>query len=157
MHAHTHTHQQQAMDQRAASTSTSPTIPKRKGKVTTSPGLAIGYQRCWSQRSADHRGTPQFNGIVCTLLSDEEVGRLQDEEQQKQKQQLQPQTQHQPQNNQQLQSTMHPNSSSSIRRSHVSMTEGLIYTIDEELVHDCLAELDFREKGVSHISSITRI
>jgi hypothetical protein len=88
------------------------------------------------------------------LLSDEEVGRLQDEEQQKQKQQLQPQTQHQPQNNQQLQSTMHPNS---IRRSHVSMTEGLIYTIDEELVHDCLEELDFREKGVSHISSITRI
>ncbi len=31
------------------------------------------------------------------------------------------------------------------------MTEGLIYTIDEELVHDCLAELDFREKGVSNI------
>ena len=34
-------------------------------KVTTAPGRAIGYQRCWSQRSADHRGTTSFNGIVC--------------------------------------------------------------------------------------------
>jgi len=41
--------------------------------VTTSPGRAVGYRRCWAQRSADHRGTPSFNGIVCTLLSDGEV------------------------------------------------------------------------------------
>ena len=35
------------------------------------------------------------------------------------------------------------------RREHPSMTEGLIYTVDVDLVDDCLAELDFREKGVS--------
>ena len=48
---------------------------KAKRKVTTAPapGRAIGYQLCWSQRSADHRGMPEFNGIVCTLLSDAEV------------------------------------------------------------------------------------
>ena len=34
------------------------------------------------------------------------------------------------------------------RIEHPSMTEGLIYTVDVDLVDDCLAELDFREKGV---------
>ncbi|KAL9186771.1 hypothetical protein ACHAXT_010491 [Thalassiosira profunda] len=99
-----------------------------KRQVTTAPGRAIGYQRCWSQRSADHRGTPDFNGIVCTLLSDEEVRRLH-----------------------------HPGGDRNGDDGEVkcaeecnerpSMTEGLIYTIDEELAEDCLAELDFREKG----------
>ncbi|EED91746.1 predicted protein [Thalassiosira pseudonana CCMP1335] len=90
---------------------------KPKKKVTTTPGRAIGYQRCWAQRSADHRGTPSFNGIVCTLLSDEEVWEL------------------------------HHKGSHSKQTLRPSMTEGLIYTIDKELVDDCLAELDFREKG----------
>jgi hypothetical protein len=36
-------------------------------------------------------------------------------------------------------------------KGRTSMTEGMIYTVDEELVEDCLAELDFREKGVSAI------
>ncbi|EJK65722.1 hypothetical protein THAOC_13394 [Thalassiosira oceanica] len=46
--------------------------------VTTAPGPGpVGYRRCWAQRSADHRGTPSFNGIVCTLLSDGEVRKLQ--------------------------------------------------------------------------------
>ena len=120
---------------------------RRKGRVITSPGMAIGYQRCWSQRSADHRGTPQFNGIVCTLLSDEEVETLQDEEITKQQhQQQQQQPLHPPPPF--LQSTT-SNSSNSRRKKVVSMTEGLIYTVDEDLVQECLAELDFREKGVS--------
>lgn len=107
---------------------------KTKRQVTTAPGRAIGYQRCWSQRSADHRGTVEFNGIVCTLLSDDEVWRLHHyhsdeagendsggkEKEQRMQQQQQP-----------------------------SMTEGLIYSVEKELVDDCLAELDFREKGVS--------
>ena len=141
-------HEHHLIEDRVAST-TSPSISTttRKGRVTTSPGMAIGYQRCWSQRSADHRGTPQFNGIVCTLLSDEEVERLQyDEEEIIMKQE---QHQHQPNRLHSLQ----PNSStgtSSKRRKEASMTEGLIYTIDEDLVPACLAELDFREKGVSH-------
>lgn len=84
----------------------------RSGRqVTTAPGRVLGYQRCWCQRSADHRGTPDFNGIVCTLLSDAEVGQL-------------------------CPGAERP-----------STTEGLIYTVGEELVGECLAELDFREKG----------
>ena len=114
----------------------SPTTAKgRKGRVTTSPGLAIGYQRCWSQRSADHRGTPQFNGIVCTLLSDAEVARLEEEHQQML-------LRHQHRSPQPL--SLHPSG-----KTTVSMTEGLIYTIDGNLAQDCLTELDFREKGVS--------
>ena len=134
-------------DNVTSTTSPSISTTKRKGRVSTSPGMAIGYQRCWSQRSADHRGTPQFNGIVCTLLSDEEVERLQYDEEDT----IVKQEQHQQQPNR-LHS-LQPNSStgaSSKRRKEASMTEGLIYTIDEDLVHECLAELDFREKGVSH-------
>jgi hypothetical protein len=84
-------------------------------EVTAASGRAIGYQRCWCQRSADHRGTTEFNGIVCTLLSDEEVRSLHH-----------------------VTEMMRP-----------SLTEGMIYTVNAELVKDCLAELDFREKGVS--------
>ncbi|KAL7498782.1 hypothetical protein ACHAWT_008792 [Skeletonema menzelii] len=87
-------------------------LPKRK--VTTAPGRAIGYRRCWAQRSADHRGDTEYNGIVCTLLSDQEFAELQ------------------------------PNNA---EEEHQSMTEGVIYTVDKDLVQDCLAELDFREKG----------
>ena len=41
--------------------------------VKTQLGRARGYRRCWAQKSTDHRGVPQFPGIVCTLLKDEEV------------------------------------------------------------------------------------
>mmetsp|Transcript_4099 Transcript_4099/g.9095 ORF Transcript_4099/g.9095 Transcript_4099/m.9095 type:complete len:800 (+) Transcript_4099:122-2521(+) len=105
----------------AASDGTTGTAKKGpKRKVTTAPGRAIGYQRCWSQRSADHRGTPEFNGIVCTLLSDEEVYEV------------------------------HNNGRDGKKEDGIqqpSMTEGLIYTVDADLVEECLAELDFREKG----------
>ena len=104
----------------------------RRRKVTTKPGRAIGYQRCWSQRSADHRGTTSFNGIVCTLLSNDEVDTLLHHK-----------------NDGTNDDKKEDTKSSSERREHPSMTEGLIYTVDVDLVDDCLAELDFREKGVS--------
>lgn len=85
--------------------------------VTRTLGRARGYKRCWAQRSADHRGTPAFPGIVCTLLSDDEVHGIRQKEQ--------------------------------APEEPPSMTEGLIYTVPPSLVDDCLAELDFREKGVS--------
>ena len=107
----------------------------RRRKVTTKPGRAIGYQRCWSQRSADHRGTTSFNGIVCTLLSDDEVDNLHHESDR---------DDGISNNDKKKEDTK-----SSKRRDHPSMTEGLIYTVDDDLVDDCLAELDFREKGVS--------
>lgn len=87
-------------------------ILSRQG-VETTPGRARGYKRCWSQKSADHRGTTRFPGIVCTLLRDDEVEEI-------------------------------------VKQHHdaPTMTEGLLYTVPSELVEECLAELDFREKGV---------
>ena len=114
------------------------TTARPKRKVTTDPGRAIGYQRCWAQRSADHRGTPQFNGIVCTLLSDEEVWKLHhgDDKDVNNDESIDDVT------------NAEKNTMQSISNMRPSMTEGLIYTVDAELVEDCLAELDFREKGV---------
>ena len=114
-------------DHDAAVTVNDATSTTTKRKVTTAAGRAIGYQRCWSQRSADHRGTTEFNGIVCTLLSDEEVWRLHNQHHNDEGNDAEP-------------------IEDGIRRP--SMTEGLVYTIDVDLVDDCLAELDFREKGV---------
>ena len=93
-------------------------------------GRAKGYRRCWSQRSADHRGTPSFPGIVCTLLADAEYRELvkkggcgdMDENEQEQEEE---------------------------EEEEESLTEGLLYEVPPELVDECLAELDFREKGVS--------
>jgi cation transport regulator ChaC len=63
-------------DKAAASSATYKDDIRQERKVTTTSGRAIGYQRCWCHRSADHRGMPKFNGIVCTLLSDKEVNDL---------------------------------------------------------------------------------
>lgn len=87
--------------------------------VTTKLGRAIGYKRCWAQKSTDHRGTPLFPGIVCTLLKDEEVREISTHR-------------HQPNG-----------------EDKPSMTEGVVYYIPDDQAQDCLAELDFREKGVS--------
>lgn len=90
-----------------------------KDGVTRCLGRAVGWKRCWSQRSADHRGTPDFQGLVCTLLSDEEIFNIYNDK----------------------------NSDSSITSSPPTMTEGIIYTVPPSLAGECLAELDFREKG----------
>lgn len=79
-------------------------------------GRARGYRRCWAQKSTDHRGLPQFPGIVCTLLKDDEV------------RQFRP-----------------------LPYAEETLTEGVIYEVPPELVEECLAELDFREKGVRTI------
>ena len=86
--------------------------------VTSQLGLAVGYQRCWAQKSADHRGTPSFPGIVCTILQQAEVAQIR-----------------QP--------------SPFKEESPTMLTEGKIYLVPPNLVEQCLAELDFREKGVS--------
>ena len=87
--------------------------------VTAKLGRAIGYKRCWAQKSTDHRGVPTFPGIVCTLLTDDEVKLISSHRQ------------------------------SPTDEEKPSMTEGVVYTIPPEQVEACLAELDFREKGVS--------
>lgn len=37
------------------------------------PGRIYGYRRAWAQKSTDHRGNPNFPGLVCTLLTEVEV------------------------------------------------------------------------------------
>jgi cation transport regulator ChaC len=102
-----------------------------KEGVTTTLGRAIGYKRCWAQKSADHRGTPQFPGIVVTILTEEEVNAIRSRR-----------------------------GTTFVRESHPHLTEGVIYTIPPDQVDECLAELDFREKGVSELAeehSVPRI
>ena len=89
-----------------------------KPGVIGSLGRARGYKRCWAQRSTDHRGNPKFPGIVCTLLEDKEVYETR---------------------------KMATNEIEEINQP--TMTEGIIYLIPPDLVDECLAELDFREKG----------
>lgn len=98
------------------------------GRVRKTRGYIHGYQRKWCQRSADHRGTPQFNGIVCTLLSDSEINELQ-----------------------QRQRCYHNHHRGKRKMTSNSMTEGMIYAIDGELAEKCLLELDAREKGVRFV------
>ena len=93
-----------------------------------SPAEALGYRRCWAQKSADHRGVPHFPGIVCTLLQDDEVaalrGPLDDS------------------------SSAASQTTTTTTNSHGrSRTEGVLYLVPPPLVEACLAELDFREKG----------
>jgi len=94
--------------------------------VTSSAGRCHGYRRCWAQKSTDHRGWPHFPGIVCTLLTEVEFQSFFQE---------------------QYENTSSSNSSNS-NPQKASFTEGLIYKVPPELVQECLAELDFREKGV---------
>jgi len=106
----------------------------------------VGYQRCWAQKSADHRGDVHFNGLVCTLLSDEEVkGIMKDHRDhghghgglvvgEHEQEQI---------NN----GNGNGNDNDNDVGEKMSMTEGLVYTIPKELVKECLEELDFREKG----------
>jgi len=101
-----------------------------KPGVQASLGRAKGFKRCWSQRSADHRGTPSFSGIVCTLLTDDEVQTIRNQD-----------------GNQQHADDDEVSATRNSNYDKPSMAEGVIYTIPPELVDACLSELDFREKG----------
>ena len=90
-----------------------------KPGVTGTLGRARGYKRCWAQKSTDHRGRPEFPGIVCTLLADNEVDEIR----------------------------RVPDGVTVTPSTESTMTEGVIYLIPPELVDQCLEELDFREKG----------
>lgn len=102
--------------------------------VTSKLGHARGYRRAWAQKSTDHRGYPTFPGIVCTLLQESEVQAILVEQQHYYD---------------------HNNATSSHSNSlleedltkHTIMTEGMIYLVPPALAQECLAELDFREKG----------
>lgn len=91
--------------------------------VTSTAGRCHGYRRCWAQKSTDHRGWPHFPGIVCTLLTEAEFQSFFQQNQQEQEE--------------------------GAEATESPFTEGLLYTVPPALVDECLAELDFREKGVS--------
>jgi len=98
-----------------------------KPGVSTSMGHTLNYKRVWSQRSTDHRGTPKFPGIVCTLLTKQEYASV-------------------------LASDASLSSSSMNRKITDSfnanlVTNGIIFNVPPELVREALEELDFREKG----------
>lgn len=85
-------------------------------------GSAKGFVRTWAQKSADHRGTPHFNGLVCSLLTDEEYQNL---------------------------VSLHRNESTdSLFLKDVkdeiqkpSITEGVLYEVPPPLVQQCLEEV----------------
>lgn len=110
-------------------------------RVERKVAKAVGWKRCWCQKSTDHRGNVSFPGLVCTLLSDEEIRNIK-------KVQVELQQQSTSQRN-----IMNNNSGDKNEYEHehdaddISMTEGVLYTIPSDLVEKCLAELDFREKG----------
>jgi cation transport regulator ChaC len=93
--------------------------------VLKKPGRVRGYRRCWAQKSTDHRGVPSFPGIVCTLLKDRDEVR------------------------QVLGNGPISPAESEHKEERMSFTEGLIFEVPPDLIDECLAELDFREKGVS--------
>jgi cation transport regulator ChaC len=91
-------------------------------RVSARVGLARGYRRCWAQKSTDHRGVPDFPGIVCTLLKQEE-----------------------------LESVVRTRKAC-LSRKHQQQrfsngTLGRVYLVPPDLIDQCLKELDFREKG----------
>jgi cation transport regulator ChaC len=92
-------------------------------RVGSRLGLASGYRRCWAQKSTDHRGVPDFPGIVCTLLKEEEVEAALRERPQRGPRRLSPDAQ----------SPMG--------------TMGRVYLVPSDMIDPCLNELDFREKG----------
>lgn len=109
-------------------------------QVTSSIGRVSGYKRVWAQKSTDHRGTVKFPGIVCTLLTTDEVDAVR-------------------RANAATATTTGIESSVSPAGAVVtdpttlsssmssSSTEGRIFHVPNELVDECLEELDFREKG----------
>ena len=99
--------------------------------VTQSNGQAMGYRRCWAQKSTDHRGCPSFPGIVCTLLTEKEY---------------QHETLSQQQQQQQQQTTTASRAVS--MTNEPCRTEGVLFRVPKDLVQVCLEQLDFREKGV---------
>lgn len=108
-------------------------------KVQRKVAKAIGWKRCWCQRSTDHRGNVSFPGLVCTLLSDEEISNIKKLQQQ--------QVECTNNNDNDKGGYQSPPSTTNENKEEISMTEGVLYSIPPDLVEKCLAELDFREKG----------
>ena len=92
-------------------------------------GRAPDHVRVWAQKSTDHRGRPGCPGIVCTLLTRQEYEGVVGQR-----------------SRQKLDSSNEENGTQAAS-SRQGVT-GLIYTVPQDRIQECLQELDFREKGV---------
>lgn len=95
-------------------------------KASQTLGWVKGYKRVWAQRSTDHRGTVDFPGLVCTLLTDEEYQSAK----------------------MSATSNAAPSDTNKAEKSDDSIvTQGIIFDVPPDLVDETLQDLDFREKG----------
>lgn len=101
-------------------------------KCSQKLGLVHGYKRVWAQRSTDHRGTVEFPGIVCTLLTEREYESASTNFQ---SQDALPSS---------VDGTMVDGAE---QFSANRVTRGVIFDVPPDLVEETLQELDFREKG----------
>ena len=107
-------------------------------KASQTLGRVQGYKRVWAQRSTDHRGTVEFPGIVCTLLTEQEYEVARKEAST---------------NNEPPSKSEAPFANGSTTNekaeaiSDTMVTQGIIFDVPPELVQETLEDLDFREKG----------
>ena len=117
-------------------------------KVQRKVAKAIGWKRCWCQRSTDHRGDVSFPGLVCTLLSDEEISNIKKLQQKEVECTYNNNDDDDDDDDDDDEGGYQSSPSTTMEnKKEFSMTEGVLYTIPPDLVEQCLAELDFREKG----------
>ena len=102
-------------------------------KASQTLGRVKGYKRVWSQRSTDHRGTVDFPGLVCTLLTEEEYKLAQRSTVTDAK----------------LLESEEASSNDDMdeKTGDSIVTQGIIFDVPPDLVEETLEDLDFREKG----------
>lgn len=95
-------------------------------KASQKLGWVKGYKRVWAQRSTDHRGTVDFPGLVCTLLTEKEYESAKTS----------------------ATSNVDPSNNDKASETDDSIvTQGIIFDVPPDLVDETLQDLDFREKG----------
>ena len=101
-------------------------------------GSAKGFVRTWAQKSADHRGTPHFNGLVCSLLTDEEYQNIVSLHR-----------------NESTESLFLKDVNGKIRKP--SITEGVLYEVPSPLVQQCLEEVRLHIYFIHVVFMYTRL
>lgn len=105
-------------------------------KASQTLGRVKGYKRVWAQRSTDHRGSVDFPGFVCTLLTEEEYKLARRSAST---------------NGVRSEGTTSDVDITSENKdedvSETLVTQGIIFDVPPDLVEETLQELDFREKG----------
>jgi len=136
-------------------------------KASQTLGRVRGYKRVWAQKSTDHRGTHDFRGVVCTLLTEDEYYSVLDNSGgtvgtflsssvsiDSTSSRITSTSDNDNDNDNDNDSTSSNNNdkTASVHTTKAEkfdkdmVTEGVIFCVPPELVYETLAELDFREK-----------